>query len=386
MDRQARRLYRQRGSHLRKTVDDDNVLVIRTPLRQINNGNNDVAITTNNNSFSSNFNPLINENYNLEKTPILQHNIFDDNDWDLIDAHDSPTSINSMKLNEISHIENLQIANDIERDIKRRRIDNDIYNSMKKGIENNFNISTKDLPFNKNSFIAINALNFTLNYIFDNNLLKKAKFDLSNLSNKDTLHSNTINLNKLLYELDISIFINLINGINKDLVDILDINMANNQLYLNWKSKLRQNKKLNLNLINLNNILNNLNTNLNNQLDNHLSGSNIEDTNSNSNDPNEQDLPSLKNDNIKLNKLIDLNDSLFNLTNEIKENKQKFIAKSIDTTNINPINFHEKNQTTISDNKFLINQFCNLVDPYDGLLAKIKEVNKKAKNLESDNI
>lgn len=415
MDRQARRLYRQRGSHLRKTVDEDNVLVIRTPLRQISSNNND--------TFINDIRPIQTQNNlstlnNKQLTPILQHNIFNDNDWNLIDEKNYNSDLNSIDRSSTfdqnnlinnnnnnntttTNNNNLEILESLDRNIKKRRLNNDTYNTNENW-DGNFNLTPKDIPFNKNSFYSINALNNTLNYIFDSNLLKKAKLDLSNLSNNksiNTINNNTNNnnnneLNKLLYELDISIFINLINGINKDLIDILDINMANNQLFLDWKSKLRQNKKSNMNLIQLNNKLNNLTNNLNNQLDNQMIFDNTttNDLHNDDNDDNDDDLqnlPQLKNDNIKLNKLIDLNDGLFNLTNTIKKNKQKFIEKSVDITTIKPINNNKKELKNLNNiyhnnkntnNNFLINNFCNLVDPYNGLLSRLRKINTDAKN------
>ncbi|CAL9736859.1 inner kinetochore subunit Ame1p [Monosporozyma servazzii] len=301
MDRQTKRLYRQRGSYLRRTTDEDNVLVIRTP-----------------------FKPQSVINDNIPSTPLQDYNNNDNNN------NNDNDNIIDYSINDNQNIQ----SNDTftQGDIK---ISPHVNVSPQQIDYNKFN-ENKISSISKISLISINVLQKIYNHIITNILIPKAKKNISQNNNNNNSISN------LMYNIDLNIFILLLNGINKDFNDIKDINIANNELYLQFKNLTKLKRQLKNKILLVKRSINKI------KLSNHNKSFNNKDNNTLSSKLN------LNNDLIKLNKILNKNQIISNDLLLIKSNNDK-----------------------IDNNITNINKICNIYDPYNGILSKLKSINSK---------
>lgn len=323
MDRSSKRLYRQRGSHLRRTVDLDNVVVIRTPLRiaSITDSNTGIDHIDNSNDRSTRF-------FGLNNT--FHHDDVDDDDDDVNNKNKNNTG------NGFKH--RMQINTTVEPNY------NQIHSYDSK------NVNWKNIPVSKISLISINVLQSIFNHVIKNILIFKANNDLKNIHNND--------IQSLMYSIDLKIFHVLLNSINKDFNDIKDINIANNELYHQLQRLKRVKRKLTLQLINTKQECSNLK-----QISHHNHHRNNINDNTQS----------------KLNNKLVLNQNLNKLT-RILAKKELPSGLLIPKDNLKNQNILLSLQ--INDNNLLkINKLCQLLDPYNGTLSKIKEINKRLSRL-----
>lgn len=236
MNRDTRILYRQRGSNLRKTVDEDNILVIRTPLR-LTAAHDDPL-------------PVFEE-------PPIQDELFNDQHDDHI-SEGAPVfkkpKLPSMVTNTpIRNNSNFQVdltnnydTEGVERNVPLGKYQRDT------GTNANFNImSNKQLTISDASIKSIDTINKLIKFLFKDNLMKKAHTDFN---------KNYDQVKKMMYKIDLKIFENLVNDITNDLDDIKDINSANNKLIQQLQRVKRRKEKLNLELLQTKNEVNELMT------------------------------------------------------------------------------------------------------------------------------
>lgn len=336
MDRSSKRLYRQRGSHLRRTVDLDNVVVIKTPLRTASNNDTNVTFTHTANS--------------------------DDRNVGLFGLNDSFHDVNDN-----TNSNNNNIGDDFRHGVQ-----------MDTTIEPNYNqihsydrkdVNWKNIPVSKISLISINVLQSIFNHIIKNILILKANNDLKNLhenSSVSTTTTNTNNIQSLMYSIDLKIFNNLLNSINKDFNDIKDINIANNELYYQLQRLKRLKRKLTLQLINTKKECNHLKETAHH-------GHHYNNINNNS-------TSTYDNIQSKLNDKLILNQNLNKLTRILAKKglpSELLISKKNNAKSQNILLSLQVNDT----NLLKINKLCQLLDPYNGVLSKIKEINRRLSKL-----
>lgn len=279
-------------------MDEDNVVVIRTPLRS----------TPNNNL------------YNIPSTPI--HNN--------MNQHETTQTIFTPLQEETHHDHN---DND---DFSSLPLISPQYTIQQNNIPNNkFN---KNLPISKISLITINVLQTTYNHILKDILINKANKDLSQTQN---------NIHDLMYKIDLKIFINLINGVNKDFNDIKDINIANNELYTQFRKLIRLKRKLKNLILSTKQDIDNVKLLKNENTDNK--------------------------DIIILSKRLKLNNDL-NKLNRILKNKNTIPIDLLTPKNDNEIDSLIQNN---NNNLLKITKICDYYDPYNGILSKLTSINSK---------
>lgn len=304
MDRQTKRLYRQRGSYLRRTTDEDNVLVIRTPFKPP----------------QSVINVNINDNDNIPSTPLQEYNFNNNDNYDEDEDEDEDDNAQQQ--------ENLNTFKQGDIIISPQQINYNKFNENK--------ISS----ISKISLISINVLQKIYNHIITNILIQKAKNNLS--------HHHTNAISRLMYNIDLNIFTTLLNGINKDFNDIKDINIANNELYLQFRNLINLQRQLENKILLIKREINNMK--LSNDQDN------------------------INNNHSILSSKLNLNNDLMKLKRIL--NKNQFISKELlsSASSSKHNNIHKQNNNNQFDN---INKICNLYDPYNGVLSRLKSINSK---------
>lgn len=312
MDRDTRILYRQRGSNLRKTVDEDNVLVIRTPMKLVGNNTNNSLDNDQMGNISTlrkrsredepEFEPQIDIPYEQEQepvlSPILNNHSYNNNNNGGRNEHRSKYQRITTTTNTITNFTKLSITN---------------------------------LIINETSIRCYDILKDLIQFLFKENLMRKAEIDINKYKNREAIQT-------MMYKLDYKIFEKIVIGIVKDLNDIKDINIANNILIHNLQRLQKRSNKLQMELINYRTQLTELMTNEDYWYQN-------------------------KTDQINLQDRLKLNQDLKQLSNLVStSNKEQQPSQQPDNNNNNTTNL----QTVIE-----------LIDPQYGIINKINKINEK---------
>ncbi|KAG0668709.1 hypothetical protein C6P45_004484 [Maudiozyma exigua] len=235
MDRDTRILYRQRGSNLRKTVDEDNVLVIRTPMKlgDTNNFLEDDRLR--------NISTLKKRSREDEGEPEPQIGI-------PYEGYEEQEQEQEPVLSPI--LNNHGYNNSGGRNEPRSK-----YQRMATRVTNFTNLPISDLTVNESRIRCYDIFKDLIQFLFKENLMRKAQIDINKY--KD----NNEEIQTMMYKLDYKIFDKIVIGITKDLNDIKDINIANNILIHNLQRLQKRGNKLNMELINYRTQLTELMTN-----------------------------------------------------------------------------------------------------------------------------
>ena len=216
MDRDTRILYRQRGSNLRKTIDEDNILVIRTPMKLVENPSLDTHTSIPNSLKRSRDEP---EDIPYEP----QFGVQEDN-----------ASVGQPMLS--------PLLSDAPRYNEGRNEPRSKYQRLNTVTVTDFsNIRITELKLSESKIRCYDVLKDLVQFLFKDNLMKKANMDSIKYANDE--------IQSMMYKLDFKIFDKIVNGIINDLNDIKDINLANNILLNNLLRLQKRRQKLNMELI-----------------------------------------------------------------------------------------------------------------------------------------
>lgn len=346
MDRDTKRLYRQRGSYQRTLFDPENdLLVIQTPSKVSPNNttplhyDNDIPagletpIHQNKTSFIFDNNSTIPENPLVDNHPTTTITPNHRQPFhDLLLPYQDGNSYNEPMHEEDEHIATIPPNYDLKFQFGK--------------------LPLRNLPISKISLLSINSLQHIYNHILNKILIRKATNDLIQ-DDKDKNSSSP--QQKLMYKLDLRIFQNLLNLINKDFNDIKDINIANNELYYQLKKLKKRKVKVRTRLIEVRRQINDIK--LNNDDDHLLSfrEQNVQEQ--------------------KLRKRLKLNKSLNKLSGILTKKNSSDGKRSIEK------NKHQTKMDSLvknNDNNLKqIDQLCDLLDPYNGMLSRLKSLNNE---------
>lgn len=188
-------------------------------------------------------------------------------------------------------------------------------------------IPLRQLSSSITSITSIDVLISMFTNLFQNDLIPQAMRDFNNSSDRRS---------KMMYKLDVRIFQSVLDQLVKDFKDILDINMSNNELCYQLKQIVMAREELNEQLVQTRKELHHLKCG--------------------------GELYQLQQDHSILNKRIELNEQLNQLNNVL----------SVDQPSDSP--FVVADPLTRNED---INEFCELMNPYNGVLAKVENLNEK---------
>lgn len=219
MDRDTRILYRQRGSNLRKTVDEDNVLVIRTPMKLVETLPEPDDITSLKRSRDDN------SEIGIPYEP----------DFDVQEEEDNVPVGNQPVLSPLFNNRSNYNEGRNKHRSKYQRI------TTANATTDFSNLSAHDLILSEQKIRCYDILKELVDFLFKENLMRKANTD-SNKYSRDEVQS-------MMYKLDFKIFEKIVSGITNDLNDIKDINIANNTLLHNLSRIQKKKQRLNMELV-----------------------------------------------------------------------------------------------------------------------------------------
>ena len=185
---------------------------------------------------------------------------------------------------------------------------------------------------------TIDVLSSLFINLFENDLIPQAL--------KDFNKSDDDQFRKLLYKLDLRLFQTISDQMTRDLKDILDINVSNNELCYQLKQVLARKEDLNQQIISVRNEIQELKAG--------------------------KDWHDLQNEQAKLNDKVKLNKRLNDLTSTLLgkyEGDRKIMSQDSEDDSI-------RDDSNILD----IAYFVDLMDPYNGLLKKINKINENLSN------
>ncbi|SMN19114.1 similar to Saccharomyces cerevisiae YBR211C AME1 Essential kinetochore protein associated with microtubules and spindle pole bodies [Maudiozyma saulgeensis] len=323
MNRDERILYRQRGSNLRRTIDEDNVLVIRTPMK-LTDTPDDIPTGS-----------IHRDNSTGE--PTMKRPRSDSIPMMMMDPMDMPPQEIEEQLPLIEDYNHQQqnnnefhinLTNDnigqtmaTSRLAPRSKFQRNIINNKRTSLNNG---DDKRLIISDQTLKGIDTLQSLIQFLFRDNLMKKARSDFE----KDEYNE----VRRMMYKLDLKIFDKILNGMNNDLSDIKDINSANNQLINELRRAKRRKENLNLELIKIKTQITEIMTNEEYWLKN-------------------------KQEQIKLNERLQLNKDLKQLSENLQTKPSKLHTK---------LPSHDKLDTVIK-----------LLDPQQGILPRLEEINDR---------
>ncbi|CAI4037443.1 hypothetical protein SMKI_02G3180 [Saccharomyces mikatae IFO 1815] len=318
MDRDTKLAFRLRGSHSRKTDDiNDDIIVFRTPNALHAEDNSPVQSPVHPmlsspkraNSFeppSDSGNMDAQDRYEHEYHPV------EIEDYPMVDSGDESSS-NKQPQN---------VRNDEELTTRYKFDD----------------IPIRQLSSSITSVTTIDVLSSLFINLFENDLIPQAL--------KDFNKSDDDQFRKLLYKLDLRLFQTISDQMTRDLKDILDINVSNNELCYQLKHVLARREDLNQQIISVRNEIQELKAG--------------------------KDWHDLQNEQSTLNDKVKLNKGLNDLTSALLGKHQasgNIMNQDIDDDSI-------RDDSNILD----ITHFADLMDPYDGLLKRIYRINEKLSN------
>ncbi|CAI4279601.1 ASN_collapsed_G0004310.mRNA.1.CDS.1 [Saccharomyces cerevisiae] len=195
-------------------------------------------------------------------------------------------------------------------------------------------IPIRQLSSSITSVTTIDVLSSLFINLFENDLIPQAL--------KDFNKSDDDQFRKLLYKLDLRLFQTISDQMTRDLKDILDINVSNNELCYQLKQVLARKEDLNQQIISVRNEIQELKAG--------------------------KDWHDLQNEQAKLNDKVKLNKRLNDLTSTLLgkyEGDRKIMSQDSEDDSI-------RDDSNILD----IARFVDLMDPYNGLLKKINKINE----------
>ncbi|QHS71770.1 Ame1p [Saccharomyces paradoxus] len=314
MDRDTKLAFRLRGSHSRKTDDiDDDVIVFRTP---------NALYKEEDSPIQSPVQPLLSspKRANSFEFPIDATNVNAqdryEHEYQPMDAEDYPTV-------ESPTNESPQSVRDDEDLTTRYNFDD---------------IPIRQLSSSITSVTTIDVLSSLFINLFENDLIPQAL--------KDFNKSDDDQFRKLLYKLDLRLFQTISDQMTRDLKDILDINVSNNELCYQLKQVLARKEDLNQQIISVRNEIQELKAG--------------------------KDWHDLQNEQSKLNDKVKLNKRLNDLTSTL-------LGRYEAGRNIRS---QDSEDDSIRDDSNILDiaHFVDLMDPYNGLLKKINKINENLSN------
>lgn len=318
MDRDTKLAFRLRGSHSRKTEDiDDDAIVFRT------------------------LNVLYRETESPVRSPA--HRML--SSPRLANPFEFPTDAGDTKAQDRSEHE-YQPAEDEDYPManpESERADNEpqqyVRNDEELTTEYNFeDIPIRQLSSSITSVTTIDVLSSLFINLFENDLIPQAL--------KDFNKNDDDQFRKLLYKLDLRLFQTISDQMTRDLKDILDINVSNNELCYQLKQVLTRREDLNQQIISVRNEIQELKAG--------------------------KDWHDLQSEQSKLNDKVKLNTKLNDLTSTLLGQSQ---------AGDNMMSQSNEDESIQDDSNILdIARFGNLMDPYNGLLEKINNINEKLSN------
>lgn len=318
MDRDTKLAFRLRGSHSRRTDDiDDDVIVFKTP---------NAVYREENSPIQSPVQPILSSPKlaNSFEFPITTNNVNaqdrHEHGYQPLDAEDYPM-IDSENKSPIS--ESPQNVRNDEDLTTRYNFDD---------------IPIRQLSSSITSVTTIDVLSSLFINLFENDLIPQAL--------KDFNKSDDDQFRKLLYKLDLRLFQTISDQMTRDLKDILDINVSNNELCYQLKQVLARKEDLNQQIISVRNEIQELKAG--------------------------KDWHDLQNEQAKLNDKVKLNKRLNDLTSTLLgkyEGDRKIMSQDSEDDSI-------RDDSNILD----IAHFVDLMDPNNGLLKKINKINENLSN------
>ncbi|EJS44669.1 ame1p [Saccharomyces arboricola H-6] len=318
MDRDTKLAFRLRGSHSRKTDDiDDGVIVFRTPNALSVEGGSPIQSPIHSMLSSPRRTDTIEfpvdagdvnaqEHYEHEPKPVEAE------DYHMLDAGDE------------------SFANEAPQNIKN---DEELTTRYKFD-----DIPIRQLSSSITSVTTIDVLSSLFINLFENDLIPQAL--------KDFNKSDDDRFRKLLYKLDLRLFQMISDQMTRDLKDILDINVSNNELCYQLKQVLARREDLNQQIISVRNEIQELKAG--------------------------KDWHDLQSEQTMLNDKVKLNKKLNDLTSTLLGQSQ---------AGDDMVGQGYEDESIWDDSNILdITRFANLVDPYNGLLKKINKINEKLSN------
>lgn len=318
MDRDTKLAFRLRGSHSRKTDDiDDDVIVFRTP---------NALYKEEDSPIQSPVQPLLSspKRANSFEFPIDATNVNAqdryEHKYQPMDAEDYPML-------------GSETENPINESPRNVRDDEDLTTRY------NFDdMPIRQLSSSITSVTTIDVLSSLFINLFENDLIPQAL--------KDFNKSDDDHFRKLLYKLDLRLFQTISDQMARDLKDILDINVSNNELCYQLKQVLARKEDLNQQIISVRNEIQELKAG--------------------------KDWHDLQNEQSKLNDKVKLNKRLNDLTSTLLgryEAGRNIMSQDSEDDSI-------RDDSNILD----IAHFVDLMDPYNGLLKKINKINENLSN------
>ncbi|CCK72940.1 Ame1p KNAG_0M00870 [Huiozyma naganishii CBS 8797] len=279
MDRHTKRLYRQRGSNLRRLVDMDSVVVIRTPRRQ--------------------------------SPPAMQ--------FDTPEQDEAALDLGG-KL-DLGEEGELSLVADAPPPVPTRRFEF-------------AKVDARDMPVSRVSAVSISVVERLLEQFVQQHLVAKAKADFHTGGQPQAQAPGATRTRKMMYKLDYKTFQKIwFHGIERDINDLRDIGLANNELFYQWQTLQRRRRKLSAQLVALRGEV----------------------------DAAEQSHEwfDRSEENSRLQRTLQLNESLHKLDAALTTTKPKAT----------------QHQTPPHEPGVKVQELCRLLDPYNGLLAKVQRAN-----------
>ncbi|CCF59267.1 hypothetical protein KAFR_0G02330 [Kazachstania africana CBS 2517] len=341
MDRDTKLLYRQRGSNLRKTVDEDNILVIRTPLR-IDLSDTEDNSRTSRHSYDGENAPVDNEFHDDFGNPDEFHNEEPESrKRSVADSFDGPYTQQKRvkRSSEFEDMYNVELTRNYDIDEEDYDTQSDIHHEKQHEAlvlpQFDFTgLKDKQLRVTNNFIRSIESVDRVFQNVIDKKLVHKAISDFKHIADNNQIK-------KMMYKLDLKIFETFKKNLSDDLNDIKDINIANNKLLAQLAKLRKRRKTLTLDLIELKSLINEV-TSSDNWFNSKLEQS-------------------------KLMERLTLNENLNKLNNALENDE-------IDQENENKINL--QNTTNAK-----LDTFIQLTNPYNGILNKLTDANQKLNSI-----
>ncbi|CAI4059123.1 hypothetical protein N7582_001292 [Saccharomyces uvarum] len=318
MDRDTKLAFRLRGSHSRKTEDiDDGAIVFRTP----------------NVLYREAESPVQSPAHRMLSSPKLASpfefpvDAGDTNAQDRYEHGYQPAEDEDYPM--------VNAGSEIADNEPQQYVRNDEELTTQYNFED---IPIRQLSSSITSVTTIDVLSSLFINLFENDLIPQAL--------KDFNKNDDDQFRKLLYKLDLRLFQTISDQMTRDLKDILDINVSNNELCYQLKQVLTRREDLNQQIISVRNEIQELKAG--------------------------KDWHDLQSEQSKLNDKVKLNTKLNDLTSTLLGQSQagdNMMSQS-----------NEDNSIRDDSNILDIARFGNLVDPYNGLLEKINKINEKLSN------
>lgn len=314
-DRGIKLLYRQRGSRSRKVTheSDDDKLIIKGP------STSEMELDSHQDSFENGQEPLFLEELEQEQGLEPEPDQGSDLEQDITVLRGETSKDNNMEVGSSPHKLDQKVSQNVSQEPEAEYDDDELLSYY------NFqSMPLRQLSSSITSVTSIDVLISIFTNLFQNDLIPQATKEFEGSRDR---HS------KMMYKLDVRIFESLLDQLVKDFKDILDINMSNNELCYQLKQIAMAREDLNEQLVEVRKELQLLKCG--------------------------GEWYQLQQEQLALNDRVKLNDELNALSDKLLD--QNFRAE-----NEEPLSLSEP-----------VNEFCELVNPYNGILANIENINER---------